>query len=46
MAVKYRQKTAEMKFITHTAAYSLLDHTRNEDILELKSIFSPKDKSG
>jgi hypothetical protein len=29
-----RLKTAEMKFMKHTAGYSLLDHTRNEDILE------------
>jgi len=25
--------TTEMKSMTHTARYSLLDHTRNEDIL-------------
>jgi hypothetical protein len=27
-------KTAEMKFIRHTAGYSLLDHISNEDILQ------------
>jgi len=26
--------TAEMKLMRHTAGYSLLDHRRNEDILE------------
>jgi hypothetical protein len=29
--------TAEMKFMTLTAGYSLLDHRRNEDILEIKA---------
>jgi hypothetical protein len=29
-----RLKTAEMKFIRHTAGYSLLDRRKNEDILE------------
>jgi hypothetical protein len=29
-----RLKAAEMKFIRRTAGYSLLDHRRNEDILE------------
>jgi hypothetical protein len=27
-------KTAEMNFIRYTAGYNLLDHRRNEDILE------------
>jgi hypothetical protein len=31
-----RLKTAEMKFMGHTTGYSLLDHRRNEDVLELK----------
>jgi hypothetical protein len=29
-----RLKVAEMKFTRHTAGYSLLDHRRNEVILE------------
>jgi len=29
-----RLKTAEMKLMRPTAGYSLLDHRRNEDILE------------
>jgi len=29
-----RLKTAEMKFTRRTSEYSLLDHRRNEDILE------------
>jgi hypothetical protein len=29
-----RLKAAEMKFMRRTAGYSLLDHRRNEDILE------------
>jgi predicted peroxiredoxin len=29
-----RLKTAEMKYMTCTAGYSLLDNRRNEDILE------------
>jgi hypothetical protein len=28
-------KTAEMKFMRRTAEYSLLDHRRTEDVLEL-----------
>jgi len=31
-----RLKTARMKFMRRTAGYSLLDHRRKEDILELK----------
>jgi hypothetical protein len=29
-----RLKTAEMKFMRHRAEYNLLNHRRNEDILE------------
>jgi hypothetical protein len=29
-----RLKTAEIKYVRHTAGYSLLEHRRNEDILE------------
>jgi hypothetical protein len=29
-----RLKGAEMKCMRHTAGYSLLDHRRNEDVLE------------
>jgi len=31
-----RLKTAEMKFMRRTSGYSLLDHRRDEDILELR----------
>jgi hypothetical protein len=29
-------KKAEVKFMRHTAGYSLFDHRRNEDVEELK----------
>jgi hypothetical protein len=32
--VKETKKTAETKFMKHTALYRLLNHRRNEDILE------------
>jgi hypothetical protein len=39
-----RPKIAEMTCMRHTAGYSLLDHRRNEDILEELKVDSVKKK--